>query len=191
MLESYLKEPTVENLHGLRTSTRRMLTIFKLLPGKAKTGKPRKRMEAFSKLLDLTQKARHLDIVLSRITSSEQGKASGALATGLKKARDSSVRAAQRIASSLKGESGEGAQVNVDDSTVQKRFDRSAEKLTSRIVKALPAVKNGSIKRKQLFHLRQDARKLRYLLELSNSPEKSEKLSVLRTWQELLATIHD
>src|SRR5262245_9881796 len=93
MLESYLKEPTVENLHGLRTSTRRMLTIFKLLPGKAKTGKPRKRMEAFSKLLDLTQKARHLDIVLSRITSSEQGKASEALAKGLKKARDSSVRA--------------------------------------------------------------------------------------------------
>src|SRR5262252_3002488 len=78
MLESYLKEPTAENLHGLRTSTRRMLTIFKLLPGKVREGKPKKRMEAFTKLLDLTQKARHFDIVLSRI-SSDQNKATEAL----------------------------------------------------------------------------------------------------------------
>src|SRR5262249_4849118 len=107
------------------------------------------------------------------------------------KARDSSIRAAQRIASSLKGTSGEGIQFTVDDSTVQKRYERSAEKLTGRIQKALPSVTKGTIKRKQLHRLRQEARKLRYLLELSNSPEKSERLSVLRTWQELLAAIHD
>ena len=190
MLDSYLKEPTPENLHGLRTSTRRMLTIFKLLPAKVRDGKPEKRMESFTKLLDLTQKARHFDIVLSKI-GSDQNKATEALVKALKKSRDSSLRAAQSIASSLKGTALDKVRINVSDSTVQKRFDKSEEKLTERIQEALPAVKKGSIKRKQLQELRQDGRKLRYLLELSASPEKSERLAVLRTWQELLAAIHD
>ncbi len=55
----------------------------------------------------------------------------------------------------------------------------------------LPAVRKDSIKRKQLHRLRQDSRKLPYLLELSANPENSEKLSVLRIWQEVLAAIHD
>ncbi len=190
MLDSYLKEPTAENLHGLRTSARRVLTIIKILPGKAREGKTKKRLDSLSKLLDLTQKARHLDIVLSRISSSGQVKSTEPLVKSLEKTRDSSLRAAQSIAASLKGKLTEESR-KVGDSTVQKRFARSEEKLTGKIEKILPAVKKGSIKRKELQQLRQDARKLRYLLELSASPAKSERLGVLRTWQEVLAAIHD
>jgi CHAD domain-containing protein len=192
MLESYLKDSNAENLHGLRTSTRRMLTIFKLLPAGMREGTPKGTTEKFSRLLELTQKARHLDIVLSRIPSKEQNKSTEVLARSFRKARDSSLRTAQRIASSLKNSPlPEIRSKDLEDSTLQKRFNRSAQKLTARVRKAIPTVIKGSIKTKQLHRLRQDSRKLRYILELSPNPETSEKLSVLRTWQEILATIHD
>ena len=192
MLESYLKDSNAENLHGLRTSTRRMLTIFKLLPAKVREGTPKGTTEKFSRLLELTQKARHLDIVLSRMPSKGQDKATEVLVRKLRKSRDSSIRTAQRIASSLKNSPlPEIRSKDLEDSTLQKRFKRAAEKLTARIQKTLPAVIKDSIKAKQLHRLRQDSRKLRYILELSPNPETSEKLSVLRSWQEILATMHD
>jgi CHAD domain-containing protein len=192
ILESYLKEPTAENLHGLRTSTRRMLTILKLLPAKVREDKSKGQIDKFSRLLRLTQKARHLDIVLARIPSIEQNRATETLVKGFRRARDTSLRTAQHIASSLKDiQFPEIRTRDLEDSTLQKRFNRSTEKLTAKIQKALPAVTKYSIKPKQLRRLRQDARKLRYLLELSPNPETSEKLSALKSWQELLATIHD
>ncbi len=192
MVNSYLKDPTAENVHGLRTATRRMLTISQLLPKRTQGEKSKERLAKFEKLLQLTNEIRHLDIALSRTPTGEKNQATEKLAKILKKNREGLLPPARTVAAALKKAVGPEIRAkDIPETTLQKRFKKLAEKLSGRIQKLLPIVIKDSKKQRQLHRLRQDSRRLRYILELSSTPQESESLTTLRSWQEVLATIHD
>jgi CHAD domain-containing protein len=190
-LNNYLKDPSEENVHDLRTSIRRLLARLDLLPGKVRRkDKSKKIAKEFTKLLRLNAKVRDLDIVLTKIAKSKEASDLNAIARELKDSRKSGLKAARKLASSIKNE--ELPEVEPDQITgpaLKKRFEKVVEKLTGKIEKRLPTVLGEPQNKDELHQLREDSRRLRYTLELD--PSSSSNLQILESWQEVLGAIHD
>ncbi len=192
-IKSYAKDPNLDNVHALRMATRKMLAFLQLLPKEVRNGtESRKYTAKLERLLRLNTKVRHLDIAILRIPTDTKQPVYDRLLKKLGKLRESSIQPARRFATSLKNNTAPSLpEKELSDSTLQKRLKKTTERLADQIQDRLPAVLKDSKKQKALLRLRQDARMLRYTLELENASRPSESLTTLRSWQEVLAAIHD
>jgi len=103
-VRAYIKEPSEENVHDLRTSIRRLLTTANVLPKKIKRQKEfKKYLESYAKLLSLNAKIRDVDIILAKLPHHGDDPIFSILATQLREIRESSLKRAKRFASSIKG----------------------------------------------------------------------------------------
>ncbi len=72
-VKAYIKEPSEENVHDLRTSIRRLLTTANVLPKTIRRQKEFKRpLESYEKLLRLNAKVRDVDIILAKLPTSRR-----------------------------------------------------------------------------------------------------------------------
>ncbi len=189
-LKVYLKDPNEDNVHDLRTSIRRLIVTSDILPKKMRREKDLKRYLAnHEKLLKLNAKVRDLDIVLSKMK--DEGADSQTVRT-LRKSRESELKKVRQFASSTKDDESFSLRASdLSGSMLRKRFSKSADKLATKIEARLPIVIQEPSNKLELHKLREDSRRLRYTLELENSPETSKLLTVLESWQEVLGLIHD
>jgi CHAD domain-containing protein len=192
-INAYLKEPSEENVHDLRTSIRRVLTIANILPKKIRVQKEsRKYLEDHEKLLRLNAKVRDIDIILSKLPRHGDDPAYSNLAKQLNEIRESSLKKAQRFAASLKD--GKSFPVEADKLTaslIQKRFKKTASALTKTLKRHLRIVVKEPKNLDELHKLREDSRRLRFTLEIDDNAETSKLLPVLETWQDVLGKIRD
>jgi CHAD domain-containing protein len=192
-VRAYLKDPNEENVHDLRTSIRRLLTTANILPKKMRGQKePKKYLESYERLLKLNAKVRDIDIVLSKLPHHGDDPKYAKLAKQLNAKRESSIEKAKRFASSLKDEKALPVHTNdLSGPQIQSRFKKAARTLTKRLKKGLRVVKQEPKNRDELHKLREDSRRLRFTLEIDDTPETSKLLPVLETWQEVLGKIRD
>ena len=192
-IKVYLKEPTEENVHDLRTSIRRLLTMANILPKKIRSRKDSKKvLERYEKLLKLNTEVRDMDIILSKLPRHGDDPAFSKLAKRLAKARESSLKQARQFASSIKdAKEGEFEPGDLSEKLVQKRFSKTAATLSKRIKKHLKIVVTEPDNSNELHKLREDSRRLRFTLELDDTPETSKLAPVLETWQNVLGKIRD
>ncbi len=192
-VKAYLKEPNEENVHDLRVSIRRLLTAASILPKKIRGQKQsKKHLEGYEKLFKLNAKARDLDIILSKLPPHEDDPVYAKIVKQLNEARESAVKKAQRYASSIKEK--KNPSVSTEDlsgSAIQKRFKKTASSLSKRLKKHLRIVVKEPTNTVELHKLREDSRRLRFTLEMDDTPETSKLLPVLETWQEVLGKIRD
>jgi CHAD domain-containing protein len=192
-VKAYLKEPSQDNVHDLRVSIRRLLTTASILPKKIRGQKQsQKRLESYERLFKLNAKVRDLDIVLSKLPPHEDDPAYAKVMKRLNKDRESSLKKAQRFASSIKDK--KNRSVATDDlpgSAIQKRFKKTANSLSKSLRKHLSIVVKDPKNTAELHKLREDSRRLRFTLEMDDTPETSKLLPVLETWQEVLGKIRD
>jgi CHAD domain-containing protein len=74
---------------------------------------------------------------------------------------------------------------------IQKRFKKTAKALTETLKEHLHILVKEPKNTDELHKLRENTRRLRFTLEIDDSPESSRLLPVLETWQDVLGKIRD
>ena len=189
-LKDYLKDGNEDNVHDLRTTIRRMLVTADLLPKEIRKRKRSKRyLGDAEKLLKLNAKVRDTDIILTKLTGHEEYQS---LLNESKLARESELKRAIILARSVKGKRGFSLHANdLDGSEVRRRFKKKVRKLIAEIEQLLKHVLDDPVDREALHQLREEARTLRYTLELDDNSFASDFVPILESWQEMLGNIHD
>ena len=192
-VRAYLKEPNEDNVHDLRTSIRRLLTTANILPKKIRGEREsRKYLECHEKLLRLNAKVRDIDIILSKLPHHGDDPAYAKLAKQLQKMRESAVKKAQRFAESVNDKTSLPVETRkLSEPVLQKRFKKTAKILTETLKEHLHVVVKEPRNIDELHKLREDSRRLRFTLEIDDTPESSKLLPVLETWQDVLGKIRD
>jgi CHAD domain-containing protein len=192
-VKAYLKEPSEQNVHDLRTSIRRLLTTANILPKRIRgQQESRKYLESCEKLLKLNAEVRDIDIVLSKLSHHGDDPAYAKLATRLNKTREASIKKAQKFAASLeKKEDLPILPKELSAPLIQKRFKKTANTLAKKLKQHLRIVAKEPEDLDELHKLREESRRLRFTLEIDDSPKASKLLPVLETWQDVLGKIRD
>jgi CHAD domain-containing protein len=192
-VKAYLKEPSEDNVHDLRTSIRRLLTTVNILPKKIRGAKEsRKYLEEHERLMRLNARVRDIDIILSKLPHYGDDPSCSKLAKQLEKARESSLEKAQRFAESIKDKASLPIETRkLSEPLIQKRFKKTSKALTETLKEHLRIVVKDPKNIDELHKLREDSRRLRFTLEMDDSPESSRLLPVLETWQDVLGKIRD
>ncbi len=192
-VSAYLARADEKNVHDLRTSMRRVLAGIDLLPGRLRNGRKIAKYDAsLEKLMKANAKTRDLDIVSSKIARKNSTGQYNDLLKKLGRLRESSIRAglararalrvAPRVPLRRRGASGSG---------LERRFEKLSNKYAARIIDRLPRVITDPDERDELHKLREDARRLRYTLELGEKKSAKKQLKILRSWQDVLGDVHD
>jgi CHAD domain-containing protein len=192
-VRTYIREPSEENVHDLRTSIRRLLTTANVLPKTIRREREFKRhLESYAKLLRLNAKVRDVDIILAKLPHHGDDPIFSIITTQLKQIRESSLKRAKRFASSLKGKEEISVKAKeLSSPLIQKRFRKTTSSLTKTLKTHLRIVVKEPRNLDELHKLREDSRSLRFTLEMDDSPETSKLLPVLEKWQDVLGEIRD
>ena len=192
-VKAYLKDPNAENVHRLRTATRRFQAAFTLLPKTIrKRRKTEKAMTRIKKLMKVNATVRDWDIVLSKLSTHKKNPTYDHLIENLRKTRKSNLEEARELA--LAVQKSAGFQVksrDLSNSSLQKRYDKVVRKLAAKISNEIPLVREDASKIRELHVVRRDCKQLRYILEMSEFTAPPKPLVALRSWQDLLGTIRD
>ena len=192
-IKAYIKEPSEENIHDLRTSIRRFLTVASILPKKIREKKESKKaLSEYEKLLRLNTKVRDVDIILSKLPKHGDDPDYSKVTKQLKKLRASSIKKARRFALSIQDSRETTIKAgDLSSKSVQKRFKKTASSLAKQLKKHLEIVVKDPENTAELHKLREDSRRLRFTLELDDTPQTSKLVPVLETWQDVLGKIRD
>ena len=192
-VKAYLKEPNEDNVHDLRTSIRRLLTTAKILPKEIRSEKlSRRYLESHQKLLRLNARVRDIDIILSKLPHHGDDPPYAQLAKQLQKIRQSCLNKALRFAESINDKTSLPIETHkLSKPIIQKRFKKTAKALTETLKEHLHVVVKEPRNIDELHKLREDSRKLRFTLEIDDTPETAKLLPVLETWQDVLGKIRD
>jgi CHAD domain-containing protein len=192
-VKAYLRDPNAENVHRLRTSTRRLQAAFALLPkASRKQAKPQKAMARIKKLMKVNASVRDQDIILSKLSTYKQNPTYERLTQDLRKSRKSHLEQAKDLA--LAAQKNPGLRVkprDLSEPILQKRYYKVIRKLSSKITAELPIVREDPSKVEELHIVRRDCKQLRYILEMGEFSRPPKPLVALRSWQDLLGAIRD
>jgi CHAD domain-containing protein len=191
-VSDYLKDPNEKNVHDLRIVTRRILAATQVLPKKIRSAR---RVEEYAadleKLMKVNAKTRDLDIVMEKVQKRSQSNEHAALLKSFEKLRRSSLQTGLRFAKQLDDLDFPVRSKDVSESELEKRFEKVSGKYASKIEKRLPRVVSSPDDKEELHLLREDVRRLRYILDLGEQRSVKEQLETLKVWQEVLGEIHD
>ena len=192
-IKSYLNHPSEDNVHELRSSIRQTLATSNLLPKKIrKSNETKKYLDGLEKLLKLNAKVRDTDIVLSKLPNHGDSPEFSEFAKKLKNRRESSLKKAERFASSFKDNKGIALDAkDISPSALQKRFAKTANGLAEKLKQGLRIVKTKPKDLVQLHKLRENSRRLRYTLEIDNQPKSSKLVRIVDAWHDVLGKIRD
>jgi CHAD domain-containing protein len=192
-IKAYLRDPNAENVHRLRTATRRLQAAFALLPKTTrKETKAQKAMARIKKLMKVNASVRDQDIILSKLSMYKQNPTYERLIQDLRKSRKSHLDQAKELALSVqKNPVPHVKPSDLSDSMLQRRYNKVVRRLSSKITTELPLVREDPSKVEELHVVRRDCKQLRYVLEMAEFSRPPKPLAALRSWQDLLGTIRD
>ena len=192
-VKAYLRDPNAENVHRLRTATRRLQAAFALLPKSArKQPKAQKAMARIKKLMKANATVRDQDIILSKLSMYKKNLTYERLTGDLRKSRKSHLKQAEELALSVQKNSELRVKSrDLSEPALKKRYDKVVRKLSSKITSELPLVREDASKVEELHVVRRDCKQLRYVLEMGEFSKPPKPLVTLRSWQDLLGTIRD
>lgn len=125
-VKAYLRDPNAENVHRLRTSTRRLQAAFALLPKSSrKQAKAQKAMARIKELMKVNASVRDQDIILSKLSTYKQNPTYERLVEDLRKSRKSHLEQAKELAFSVQKNPGPRIKPrDLSEPTLQKRHDK-------------------------------------------------------------------
>ncbi|HZY47895.1 MAG TPA: CHAD domain-containing protein [Candidatus Bathyarchaeia archaeon] len=192
-VKAYLRDPNAENVHRLRTATRRLQAAFVLLPKRIRRqNRAEKAMDRIKRLMKVNATVRDQDIILSKLSTYKQSSSYDRLIGDLRRSRKENLVNARDLALSVQRNPGPRVKPrDLSDSALQKRYGKVLRKLSSKITGELPLVREDQSKVDELHVVRRDCKQLRYVLEMSEFSRPPRSLVALRSWQDLLGTIRD
>jgi len=192
-VKAYLRDPNAENVHRLRTATRRLQAAFALLPKTTrKQTRAQKATARIKKLMKVNASVRDQDIILSKLSMYKKSPTYELLTEGLRKSRKSHLEQAKELALSVQRDPGPRVKPrDLSEPILQRRYNKVVRNLSSKITSELPLVREDPSKVEELHVVRRDCKQLRYILEMSEFSRPPKPLVTLRSWQDLLGTIRD
>lgn len=190
-LEKYLQEPNEENVHNVRTAIRRLESAWIILPRKVRQKrKVKKFVLAHKKFFKTNSQIRDFDIIQQRLDSLSiaTDEIKKLIYERKKRALDAAKKQAKQ-ANRMKFP--KISQNKVLPLKLEKRFRKVTTGLIDNIQVLIPVVIHSEKKVSELHRLRKDCKKLRYLMELTPTPEASNFVVRLRQMQDLLGLIRD
>jgi CHAD domain-containing protein len=218
-LDDFLKDPSEEQIHDIRTATRRLRATYQSLPKTIRKKQAFKEFIAKSKeLFSLNSKVRDCDIILEllsqytedisspkreqqQVTNSSQALAN--VSKSLQTLRHRRLTEAKSIAVELRKLAVpklDANKINKSEKKLRKRFNSVVGEFANSIESNYPVVLSSPKRSDELHEMRKDCKKLRYLLELMlvDTDEKndgidkvSQLIEELEKVQDMLGTIHD
>jgi CHAD domain-containing protein len=185
-LSAYLRSPTVENVHDVRTELRRLQSQSRVLPKRSQK-KLCKYLKLSRKVFKSTTKIRDSDIILDKLArypALERKRTLESLRDRRKKLVSRSVKHARKLRTETLGFHSR----DLKQGKLQKGYDKSVARLNAKIQILLPVVKDDQRKVDELHSLRKLSKQLRYLYELTID---KERVQLVKKWQKLLGKIHD
>ncbi len=168
-VKAYLRDPNAENVHRLRTATRRLQAAVALLPKATRNeNKAQKTMARIKELMKVNASVRDQDIILSKLSMYKQSTTYERLTESLRKSRKSHLEQAKGLALAVQKDPGPRVKPrDLSDPILQRRYNKVVRKLASKITSELPLVREDPSKVEQLHVVRRDCKQLRYVLEMS------------------------
>ena len=192
-INAFKDDQSADNVHDLRTASRRLLACFRLLPRSFRKQKRIKRYsEELEELIRRNATVRDIDIILSKISARNGGTNYEQLVRQLSEQRRDRLRSSLRLVGSVGKLTRPSINAeDLSDEILQRRFEKVNRKLELQIKERLPIVLSDPAKKRDLHRLREDSRQLRYVLDLAGIPDNAEPTALLRSWQDVLGFIHD
>lgn len=192
-INAFRNEQSPDNVHDLRTASRRLLACFRLLPKSARKGKLiRMYMDGLEELIKRNATVRDIDIILSKISARSDATTYEQLIKKLSDQRRERLSSSLRLAGSVRKLTRPSINAeDLSDDILQRRFEKVNRKLESKIKERLPIVLGDPAKKRDLHRLREYSRQLRYVLDFAETPDSAEPMALLRSWQDILGLIHD
>lgn len=206
-LDDYIRDHNEENIHDIRTATRRLEATYRCLPKKLRT---KKRVKEFvktsKKLFRRNSEVRDCDIILEKLSEDSN------LDQSLFESFEQSLLRRRRI--KLDEANSKAKQLrrlsvpslykkDIPQKRLDKRYNKVMSEFTKRIQQRIPLVIQDSSKMRELHEMRKDCKKLRYILELlpaerdrkntnrDDTDHVTELLETLQHIQDMAGTIHD
>lgn len=218
-LDDYLKDPNEEQIHDIRTATRRLRATYQSLPNSIRNKKRLKEFVAKSKeIFSLNSKVRDYDIILEMLSKyteemsspkreqqqvSHSSQAIANISKSLETLRNRRLTDAKTVVVELRKLAVpklDNNKINKSEKELRKRFNSIVGKFADSIEKNYPVVLSSSKRLAELHEMRKDCKKLRYLLELlpvgtdgkdEGKDKVSQLIEELEKVQDMLGAIHD
>ena len=198
-LNDYIKDSNENNIHDIRTATRRLDASFTSLPKKMRRKtKICKYVTTSKQLFRVNSQVRDCDIICEKLQKYSYEPIYTKLTESLKRTRTAKLASARKIALSLRDFSTPRVRENeIPAKQLDKRFNNVVLGLRQRIELDLPIVLTDANEIEELHELRKTCKKLRYLLELAshqngvNNKEIHAVITELEDVQDILGSIHD
>jgi len=189
-LNNYIADPSEKNIHGMRTSIRRVQTAYSITPKPMRKKRLAVFVKKYNSFFRSNSRIRDYDIILEKLE--RYGIQDRQLVDHLCRKRGRQLDSALKEARSLLGLKtprvlpGPGSYAKINE-----RFRSRCLSLASEIRSELPKIAQDGSKVGELHELRITVKKLRYLLELQASGDLDPVISSMRFLQKALGRIHD
>lgn len=189
-LTVYADDTSIENIHDLRTSIRRLVTIYQILPKQLRKKKIKKFVKKYKTFFKSNGRIRDYDILFEKISSYgfSEPKFIHYLEKQRKKTLHSTISQAFEL---LKFEVPNVTERYDFIDEINLNFTKQCLDLILEIQTNLSAIIQDETKIPELHSMRRTIKKLRYLLELLPEGSISILLENLKRLQALLGDIHD
>jgi CHAD domain-containing protein len=198
-LNDYIKDSNENNIHDIRTATRRVDASYRSLPKKMRRkNKIRKYVTTSERLFKVNSQVRDCDIICEKLQKYSSEPIYTKLIGTLNRNRKTKLASARKIALSLRNLPIPRVRENaIPAKKLEMRYNKVVVRLRERIELDLPIVLTNVNKIEELHELRKTCKKLRYLLELAshqngiNNKEINAVITELEDVQDILGSIHD
>ena len=200
-LDDYIKDSNENNIHDIRTATRRLDASFTSLPKKMRRKtKIRNYVTTSKQLFKINSQVRDCDIILEKLQKYSSEPIYTRLIGSLNRKRKTKLASARKMALSLRDLPIPRVRQNeIPPKQLEMRFNAVVLRLRERIELDLPIVLTNANKIEELHELRKTCKRLRYLLELAshqnnnsiNNNEVHVMITELEDIQDILGSIHE
>ena len=198
-LNDYIKDSNKNNIHDIRTATRRLDASFTSLPKKMRRKtKIRKYVTTSKQLFKVNSQVRDYDIIFEKLQKYSSEPIYPKLTGSLNRKRKTKLRSTRKIA--LSSRDLPVPRVREDEipaKQLEMRFNKVVLGLRQRTEQNLSIVLTNGNKIEELHELRKTCKKMRYLLEQAshqnsiNNKEIHAIITELEDVQDILGSIHD
>ncbi|MGI0086935.1 MAG: CHAD domain-containing protein [Nitrosotalea sp.] len=192
-LDDYIKNPSEDNIHDIRIATRRMESVYRILPKKNRKGDDIQNYVKQAKaLFKINTQIRDFDIICAKLEKQHSAQFSQII-DSISDKRKQQLSAGHGLALKLRGVlPPKLKEKDVMEPKLRKRFQKVVSGLVAEMEHDIPLVLNDDKKIEEIHELRKDFKKLRYSIELtSENIDSLKSVKSLKKIQDELGLIHD
>ena len=188
-LYDYIQNPNKENIHNLRTSIRRLESLYLIIPKSYKTKKTEKFISSYKSVFKKNSIVRDLDIIYDKLLNTGIREDSEIISLIINQ-RKKKLKTALKYADKLSGLK-DSTIKNPPQEKIKKKYEKIVYSLIDKIQNFIPVVVSDESRIDELHSMRKTAKKLRYVLETDTNDSYLHVIDNMKTFQKLLGEIHD